>query len=282
MSEKKRKDGSKKDALAAPKGPGTGLRLPAGRAKTHGGYSFLSTGKLPEHRREVSRYLTAVREGLIRDLGPKEADLSAGQRILIDRVVTKLGVIRCMEEHVREGSVMSGDDLTPCLKTSYLAYNNSVRLDLTALGIDKRAEAKVLDLAEYVQAADAAKSEKDAASARPRIPARSPVLRHLDAMARAKTCLRSSRRAVWAMCPDRKDKNMKDQRLITEFQKNSQELIKVHLQTFRAQEYVDIRAWIKDEKSGEYKATLKGLTLHVELLPELIGALKTAEAALNE
>jgi hypothetical protein len=84
------------------------------------------------------------------------------------------------------------------------------------------------------------------------------------------------------MCPDRKDKNMKDQRLITEFQKNSQELIKVHLQTFRAQEYVDIRAWIKDEKSGEYKATLKGLTLHVELLPELIGALKTAEAALNE
>ena len=141
------------------------VRLPPGRAQQHGGYSYLTTGNLPEHRREVSHYLTAARESLILDLGPKEEDLSAGQLILIDRIVTKLGVIRCMEEHVRENSVMSGHNLAPCLRGSYLAYNNSVRLDLTALGIDKRAAAKVLDLGEYIQAADAAKIEKDKATA---------------------------------------------------------------------------------------------------------------------
>jgi hypothetical protein len=71
------------------------------------------------------------------------------------------------------------------------------------------------------------------------------------------------------------------QRLITEFQKNDREMLKVQIQTFRGQEYIDIRAWIKDEKSGEYKATPKGLTLHIELLPELIAALEKAALVLN-
>lgn len=141
------------------------VRLRPGRPCSHGGWTYLTTGKLPEHRREVSRYLTAARESLIRDLGPKEIDLSAGQRILIDRIITKLGVIRCMEEHIRERSVMTGNNLAPCLKASYLAYNNSVRLDLTALGIDKRAEAKILDLTEYVQAKDSERDKKTKATA---------------------------------------------------------------------------------------------------------------------
>jgi len=137
------------------------IRLRPGRPRKHGGYSYLTTGKLPEHRREVSRYLTAAREGLIKDLGPKEIDLSAGQRILIDRIVTKLGVIRCMEEHVKEHSVMSGHNLAPCLRGSYLAYNNSVRLDIiAALGIDRRKEGWELELAEYIQVKDAETKEK--------------------------------------------------------------------------------------------------------------------------
>jgi len=49
----------------------------------------------------------AVRQGLIQDLGPSENDLSTAQIVLIDRVTTKLGVIRCIEEHVRENSVHS-------------------------------------------------------------------------------------------------------------------------------------------------------------------------------
>jgi hypothetical protein len=109
-----------------------------GRPPKHGGYSLLVKGELPENRKHIREYLTGVREGLILDLGPTEENLTAAQIILIDRVVTKLGVIRCIEEHIRENSVMRGHDLAPCLRSSYLAYNNSVRLDLQALGIDKQ------------------------------------------------------------------------------------------------------------------------------------------------
>jgi hypothetical protein len=99
---------------------------------------------------------------LIRDLGPGEEDLTAAQLIIIDRVVTKLGVIRCIEEHVRETSVMRGNDLAPALQKNYLAYNNSVRLDLQALGIETRQAREDLDLDRYVQAKDAEKLDREA------------------------------------------------------------------------------------------------------------------------
>jgi len=126
------------------------IRLHPGKRKKHGGYAYLSKGTIPENRAYIERYLTGVREGLINDLGPEEKDLTAAQIIIIDRVVTKLGVIRCIEEHIRENSVMKGHDLAPSLRKSYLAYNNSVRLDLTALGIDKRKADEALNLREYV------------------------------------------------------------------------------------------------------------------------------------
>ncbi len=125
--------------------------LKPGRKIKHGGYALLSTGKLPEHRKYVEKYLTATREGLIRDLGPTEIDLTVAQVILIDRTVTKLGVIRCIEEHIRENSVMVGDTLAPSLKESYFAYNNSIRLDLQALGINSKKAEGIMDLGKYVE-----------------------------------------------------------------------------------------------------------------------------------
>ena len=93
----------------------------------------------------------AAREGLIKDLGPTENDLSTAQIVMIDRVTTKLGVIRCVEEHIRENSVMVGDDLAPSLKANYLAYNNSLRLDLQALGLEVKKANEFLDLKEYAK-----------------------------------------------------------------------------------------------------------------------------------
>lgn len=127
------------------------LKLHPGKRKKHGGYAFLSKGELPENRAYVERYLTAVREGLIQDLGPSEKDLTTAQLVIIDRVTTKLGVIRCIEEHTRENTVMAGSRLSPSLRESYLAYNNSIRLDLQALGIDKRKADDVVDVREYVR-----------------------------------------------------------------------------------------------------------------------------------
>ena len=65
-----------------------------GRPVTHGGYSLIKTGKLPSGRRGIRKYLENTREGLVRDFGPTEADLSTGQVVLIDRVISKLGIDR--------------------------------------------------------------------------------------------------------------------------------------------------------------------------------------------
>lgn len=113
---------------------------------------MITKGELPERRTYIRRYLTEVRQALIRDLGPTEDKLTSGQTILIDRVTTKLGVIRCIEEYIRETSVMEGKKLAPSLRENYLAYNNSVRLDLKALGvIDIKDTAGEFDVLGYVK-----------------------------------------------------------------------------------------------------------------------------------
>jgi len=117
----------------------------------HGGYAFLTRGELPEGRDYVRRYLTAVREGLIQDLGPTEKDLTTAQLILIDRITVKLGIVRCIEEHIRIKGVMKGDRLSPSLSEAYISYNNSIRLSLQALGINKQQKEAILTPYEIVE-----------------------------------------------------------------------------------------------------------------------------------
>ena len=102
--------------------------LTPGKKRSHGGYAYLTTGKLPVHRKYIEKYLTAVRNGLVRDLGPTEHDLTTAQIVIIDRVVSKLGIIRCIEEHSKENGTFRDQRLAPSLKESYLAYSNSIRL----------------------------------------------------------------------------------------------------------------------------------------------------------
>lgn len=68
------------------------------------------------------------------------------------------------------------------------------------------------------------------------------------------------------------------QTLIGEFDKNSAELICVHLQTWKTQRYVDVRIWVKDDPGhpGAEQATKKGICLNVELLPDLLRLLEEA------
>lgn len=100
--------------------------------------------------------------GLIRDLGPMEEDLTTAQLIIIDRVIAKLGCLRCIEEFARTDGVMKGNRLTPSLAGNYLAYSNSIRLDLTALGINKRMADETLDVQAYIKKFDRKKEEKAA------------------------------------------------------------------------------------------------------------------------
>ena len=70
------------------------------------------------------------------------------------------------------------------------------------------------------------------------------------------------------------------QRLIASFEKNSLEKVRVHLQRWKNQTYVDIRAFFLNDQKTEH-ATKKGITLNVELLPQLIQALQEAEGVVE-
>ena len=62
-----------------------------------------------------------------------------------------------------------------------------------------------------------------------------------------------------------------DKRLVAEFEKNSAETIRIYLQKWGRGVYCDIRVWTAfrpGDEAGE-QPTKKGITLAVELLPEL-------------
>ena len=72
-------------------------------------------------------------------------------------------------------------------------------------------------------------------------------------------------------------------RFIAQFDKNSAEKVKIFLNRYRGNEYIDIRIWTKNlpGEDGAENPSRKGLTLHVELLPDLLRALKEAEEAIE-
>ncbi|MQY60392.1 hypothetical protein GH153_00930 [bacterium] len=82
----------------------------------------------------------------------------------------------------------------------------------------------------------------------------------------------------------RGEKMSEDQKVVSQFNKNSIEIVKVITQEWKGKEYIDLRIWIMQNPAdpGSEKPTQKGLTLDIELLPKLIDALKKAQEALNE
>jgi len=129
-------------------------KLAHGRPKvTHGGFSFLTHGRLPEHRVELRRYLSACRNGLIEDLG---GDLSTQETILVDRCISLLGVIRCIEEHAKEQGVFNNGKLQPSLGKHYISYTNSLKQILVNLGLSKRDidELSPLELAKKIDSVE--------------------------------------------------------------------------------------------------------------------------------
>jgi len=129
----------------------TKTKTKRGRPIKHGGYSIIvRQGELPESRKHVREYLNMIRAGIISDLGPTEEDLTTAQIVLIDRLVSLLSVVRMIEEYAKEKGAFSGDRLSESLRESYISYNNSIRLILDKLGIEKRA-VEDIDPIKYIQ-----------------------------------------------------------------------------------------------------------------------------------
>ena len=134
-------------------------KLSKGRPKVvHGGFSFLTTGRLPEHRIELLRHLSGVRAGLIEDLGGEQA-LSTGELVLIDRCISLLGVLRCIEEFVKEEGVFKNGELQPALGKNYLGFTNSLKQILALLGLRKQ-DIDELSPLEYIKQYDAEKAQE--------------------------------------------------------------------------------------------------------------------------
>jgi len=76
---------------------------------------------------------------------------------------------------------------------------------------------------------------------------------------------------------------MEKQKLIDSFNKNSMELVKIHLEQFKGRLYADIRVWVLDKpgQNGAEKATHKGICISADLLSRLIEGLKKAEMELD-
>jgi hypothetical protein len=132
-----------------------------GRPRRHGGYTYLTRGELPQKRRYLGPYLSGVRADLVKDLGPLEDDLTAAQRILVNQVVTMLGVTRLIEEHVAGVGIFDKGELRPVLRDSYLRYLAQVGRFLDLLGVSWRVSREVTDLETYLAKGDEEKAASD-------------------------------------------------------------------------------------------------------------------------
>jgi len=132
------------------KGNAAGLR--------HGGFSSVSKDMPLAVRRQVG----AIREQLARDIGGAEPALTAAQAILIDKTMNLYQVTLCLEAYIRKNGPFRGKKLDPILGQNYIAYVNTIRLNLRELGISTKAGERLLSPLEIAAEIDA---EKETAQA---------------------------------------------------------------------------------------------------------------------
>jgi len=74
-----------------------------------------------------------------------------------------------------------------------------------------------------------------------------------------------------------------DQKVVSQFHKNSIEIVKLCLSKWKGKEYVDLRIWVMQNPAepGSELATKKGIRLSVDLLPKLIEALNETSRILK-
>jgi len=100
----------------------------------HGGYSQVwrkaIRGDL-DGRSLVSRAVKDLRAALVRDLGGPET-ISTQKSLILDRAICK--VFKCQGI---ETALYEGEDISPNTIGLYLALSNSLRKDLTALGLNR-------------------------------------------------------------------------------------------------------------------------------------------------
>lgn len=87
----------------------------------------------------IRKEAVIFRDRMIQDIAGTEDDLSGAQLILLDRALNLFAVTRQIELYAaRKGAIdLETGELQPILANNYLAFSNSLRLTLGALGVKK-------------------------------------------------------------------------------------------------------------------------------------------------
>lgn len=137
-----------------------------GRPPKHGGYSLICRDDLVKENPHLKRYLQDARDGLVRDVAGAEDQLTEQQRIMIDRIISRLSVCRMIEVYCEKYGLFRRDrlnrqkvlELEPALGLNYLAFSNSIDRALVNLGLNKKQASEALDLGRYIQQFDEQKA----------------------------------------------------------------------------------------------------------------------------
>jgi hypothetical protein len=121
---------------------------------------MVRAGELPKRRTVLRAYLSQVREGLIRDLARSEEALTMAQRVLVDRAISLLSIIRCVEAHTSETGVFRSGELAPVLAKSYCTYSAELRRVMETLGIRSTTADRVLTPLEIAAEIDREKAQE--------------------------------------------------------------------------------------------------------------------------
>ena len=75
---------------------------------------------------------------------------------------------------------------------------------------------------------------------------------------------------------------MEEGLLVARFQKNASEEVRAQIIKYKGHDLIDVRVWVpRQDRPGE-NPTKKGLTLNIELLPQLKDAVLKLETALRD
>jgi len=138
-----------------------------GRPVKHGGYSlsFARDELLRREHPRVRQYLEDTRAGLVSSVAGTEDQLTEQQRIMIDRIISRLAICRLIEIHVSKNGAFKKwggktlSELVPALGQNYLSFTAAIDRALIALGLDRQKADEVIDLGRYIEQRDAEKAK---------------------------------------------------------------------------------------------------------------------------
>jgi hypothetical protein len=141
----------------------------------HGVYSWLKTGRIrPSIRghKKLQAYLMDIERELTELQGP--GGMTAGREILIKSTVEAFGAVLLAGMYCKQAGLLRPDmarrgviEFQPVLGKQFLAFMNTIRQNLMALGLDSKKGEEILDLGKYIELKDAQKSQAKARKGRP-------------------------------------------------------------------------------------------------------------------